>query len=830
MSDDNDFSSDAPFSSPTEPVKDGEETPTEETVETKPSGGLKFLSVVMFALAIGLLAMPFVWGLKGKKTEGIPDSSLLNDWLLWMGDLHILVLHIPIGIFVYVLSMEVIGLLTFRKFKPHLGAALAINSVSAIVAVVFGYFLFMQGDRGNAPLAFDFQNNTMGMHMWLSILFAVFVIMSFVSKMWSRHHGKFSPFYPLFMLIAAATMTIGAHMGGELVHKDKDIVGDFLILKDGGSLGIAAEDVVVVEDVTAIPAAERLVYDDVVKPILQGKCWECHAEAVDNPLGKKKIKGGLLMTSVEALLMGGKSNDDFPALVPGDSEASEIIVRVQLDKDDDEFMPTGKEEEPELHLTEGEIRILKWWIDSGSAEAGVISEANDVALGTVAGHEAILADVEAFQPIIREPVAVKKEKVPAEEAKVPAEPVKSPRDVLNEAMAPLNESMPGALTFSSQESEELFFTAVSQGPSFSDEQLATLKPVAAALVDLDLKKTSVTDEGLKSIAGMVNLKKLMLNETAVTDAGLETLSVLPNLESLSLFGTEVGDEGLKSLAKVSSLQSLYLSGTKVTAPAVEELRKALPNAQIKFIPPAPPKPEVVPAPKVEEKPKEEPKKPAPAPKTEEKKPEPTVIPAPEAEEPPKPADEQKPVPAPAPVPKGEEKKPEGKPAAPAEEKPAAAPAPKSAEAKKPVVEKKPAPAPTPKVEEKKPEAKPVVPAEKKPAVIPAPKADEAKEKTPAPEPKVEKKKPESKPAPAVEKKPVVIPAPKEAKKPAPKQIPAVEVEKVPPAPKPQPAPKKAAPPALKEAPKVPEEALSDAAEKRAQEALEKLKKAAEGNL
>lgn len=589
MSDDNDFTPEAPFSS-TADTEATEEAAPEEVASKKPAGGLKFLSFIMFALAIGLMAMPFVWGLKDKKTEGIPDSSVLTPWLSWMGDLHILVLHIPIGIFVYVLSMEVIGLLSFRKFKPHLGAALAINAVSAIVAVVFGYFLFLQGDRGNAPLDFDFEKNAMGMHMWLSILFAVFVIMAFVSKMWSCHQDKSSPFYPLFMMIAATSMTIGAHMGGELVHTDKDIVGDFLILKDGGTPGIAAEDIVAVEDVTAIPAADRLVYDDVVKPILQGKCWECHADAADNPLGKKKIKGGLLMTSVEALIKGGKNNDDFPALVPGDSEASEIIVRVQLDKDDDEFMPTGKEEEPELHLTEGEIRILKWWIDQGTPETGVISASNDVALSTVEGHDAILADIEAFKPIIREPIAVKKEEAPADGEEGSAEGTTSSRELLQEAMAPLNETMPGTLTFSSQESAELFFTAVSQGSGFNDEQLASLKPVGASIVDLDLKKTSVTDQGLEAVAGMVNLKKLMLNETAVTDAGVETLSVLPNLESLSLFGTSVGDDGLKSLAKVSTLKSVYLSGTKVTEPAVEELRKALPEAQIEFLVPEPPKP------------------------------------------------------------------------------------------------------------------------------------------------------------------------------------------------------------------------------------------------
>ena len=388
----------------------------------KSSGGLKFLSFIMFALAIALIAMPFVWGLEDKKAV-VPDSSVLTPWLTWLGDMHFVVLHIPIGIFVYVFSMEIIGLLSFRKFKPHLGAALAINAISAIVAAVFGYFLFLQGDRA-APLEFDLEGNPMGMHMWLSILFAVFVVFSFISKMWSRHHGKWSPFYPLFMLVAAASMTVGAHFGGEMVHPDKKVLEDGKILFCGGTPGVASEDIVDVEDVTVVPATDRLVYGQIVKPILQGKCWECHADAELNPLGKSKIKGGLVMTSTADLLKGGKNNDEFPSLVVGDAAASEIIARVYLDSDDEDFMPPGKEDEPELHLTKEEIKILEWWINKGIIDGQIIGETNDVALSSVTGYEEIVSEVETFKPVIRKPVEeTAKDEEKSEEKK--AEPTES---------------------------------------------------------------------------------------------------------------------------------------------------------------------------------------------------------------------------------------------------------------------------------------------------------------------------------------------------------------------------------------------------------------------
>lgn len=820
----------------------GEDSPTK-----KPAGGLKFLTVLMLLLAVGLFVFPFVWGLEDKGKVS-PDSSVLNDWLLWLGDLHVVVLHIPIGIFALVLTMEILGLLSFGKFKPQLRFALFMNAITAVVAVVFGYFYFLRGDYGSAPLEFELEGNRMGMHMWLSILFAAFVILAFISKMWAHHQQKWSPFYPLFIIIAAASMTVGAHMGGELVHTDKDLVGDFEKLRNGEPLGVAADEIEKMPVVTDIPAGERLVYSQIVKPILHGKCWECHADADLNPLGKKKIKGRLVMTSVADLLKGGKGGEEFPTLIPGDSANSEMMIRVNLDVDEDEFMPTGKEDEPHMHLTDGEKKILAWWIDS----TPLIDEVNDKPLAEVAGHEAILAEVAAFEPV-RDAMAVPSEKV--EEKKVIEEvvPEVSLRDKVQEAKAPLDQEMPGALTFSSTDSAELFFTSVSQGKDFSDEDLAKLAPVAEAVVDLDVKKTAVSDKGMETVATMLNLRKLMLNETKVTDAGVKTIAVLPNLESLSLFGTAVTDKGIVELAKASSLKKVYLSNTKVTPAGADALAKSLPEAKIEFTVPEPPKPQEEPkqeAPEQEEVKKEEVEKedskPAPAPAlklSEEKaevKPENDLAPAPKSEEvekpepakpaPAKPAEEKmeetKPKQAPAPE-KEEEQKPDEAPQPAPDKQDAAkpAPAPKKAEptppAPKPAEEKvepapekkeapspkpEPAPAPEPVPAEKK-ETKPSTPA----PTSPKEEAQPAPENAPAPEPTPEKK--EAAPTPA--------PTPtKEEPKPAP-----VKPESNP-EPNPEPAPEKKEAPAPQ---KGDESTSGQTPEERAKEAIEKLRKAAEGN-
>jgi uncharacterized membrane protein len=698
MSDDH-FSEENSFSSESDSANDAHKAAaidenTPELSEKKPAGALKFLTIIMFLLVVGLIAGPFLWGLKDRGAVS-PDSSVLNPWLRWLGDLHVVVLHIPIGIFVYVFTMEILGLLSFRKFKPHLGGALALNSIFAIIAVVFGYFLFLQGDRGNAPLQWSWENNLMGMHMWLSIVFAVFVILAFISKMWSRHHDKFSPFYPIFMLIAAAAMGIGAHMGGEMVHKSKNIVSTGVTLMKGGTPGIAEEDIEKVQDVTSIPAEERLVYAEVVKPILQGKCWECHASAEFNPTGRNKIKGELEMTSVALLLKGGENADTFPTLIPGDPELSEMLVRVHLDVDDDEFMPKGKEDETNFHLTDSEIRTLEWWIANGSEEEGLIDEESDKPLKEAEGYETILADVKAFQPMgVSERKAAEEAAEEAEEQEAAQqEEEESLRDQLAQKKKVIDAELPHALTFTSRDSTEFMFTAVSFGDEFDDAALQRLEPVADAIVDLDLKKTAVTDEGMSVVAGMENLRKLMLNGTAVSDVGVEKIASLPNLESLSLFNTQVGDNGVRALREAPSLKTVYLSQTEATPEAVEELRAALPEADILYRAPVEP---MIPDPEEEE----QPAVPEEIPAVEQEQEEPVVepiIPAPEKEE--QPAQEEQ----------GEEPTPESSPE-PAEEQPqeepqedAVAPAEQDEEPQpEESAEEKSKPAPAPAKEEDSP--------------------------------------------------------------------------------------------------------------------------------
>lgn len=88
-----------------------------------------------------------------------------------------------------------------------------------------------------------------------------------------------------------------------------------------------------------------------VAPIFEKHCLECH--------GAEKQRGGLRLDRSASALAGGDSGN--PALVPGKTEESELLVRI-LSEDEDERMPSKG---PGLDAKE--IRVLEEWIQSGGA-------------------------------------------------------------------------------------------------------------------------------------------------------------------------------------------------------------------------------------------------------------------------------------------------------------------------------------------------------------------------------------------------------------------------------------------------------------------------------
>ena len=81
-----------------------------------------------------------------------------------------------------------------------------------------------------------------------------------------------------------------------------------------------------------------------------------------------------------------------------------------------------------------------------------------------------------------------------------------------------------------------------------------------------------TDEDMKNIGKLNNLRRLFLPGSAITDAGAVHLKNLTRLRELDLSKTKIGDATLPYLARLKQLETLNLWGTDISDKGVKTLQ------------------------------------------------------------------------------------------------------------------------------------------------------------------------------------------------------------------------------------------------------------------
>ncbi len=501
--------------------------------------GAVFLTLFGLLVIASLAVLPF-WA-------GPPPEAGMPDLVKFFGRFHPVVLHLPIGMLLLVLLLETGRLFSRKKSGNSTLVAMFFTAVSAVVATLLGFLLYYSMPDYNKDLA--------ERHLYGGIIFACGTVAAFIVKVWVDVAGGRGAFlYWLLLLASTGVMGFASHDGASLTH-GSGYLTDYAPNPVREVLGLPVTEPKEPDAPAPIvvkPPSERGIYADIIVPILDQKCYSCHSEA------KRNVKGRYRMEEYDLLLKGGKEGD---GIIPGDSKASNMIVRIELPVDDEEHMPP----EDKTDLEDHEVAILKWWIDQGAPK--------DAKLAEVEVPDAIKEAIDKLVPpeVLAQQKAAAEEEVKREEAK---------RDSVKAEVERLRKEFPAALNFESQTSSGLVFTAVSMRKEFGDDDLAKLAPVLPAVVSLDLSASTVTDKGAALLSSAVELKSLRLAETALTDAGVEALAKLPKLESLNLYGTQVGNEGLMKLTSLPNLKKLYLWQTKVEPDAVEEFRKALPDCEV----------------------------------------------------------------------------------------------------------------------------------------------------------------------------------------------------------------------------------------------------------
>ncbi len=495
--------------------------------------------------AVGLISMPFV--------AGAPDAEKMSDTIRFLGHFHPVLLHLPIGVFILILLQEM-GVIFGRRFHGKVADTtmfpLFFGAGSAILAVIAGFLLYHSGEEfaGN-PLA--------ERHLWGGLAFAVAAVATFVLKAWSVNRLVNAAFYRALLFASVGVMGFASHDGASLTH-GSDYLTEYAPNPVRSVLGIEKKkEKPRKTDLAAgarVTGEKAVVYADIVAPILENRCVQCHKEG--------KAKGKFRLDTYELLVKG---SSDGPGVVPGNVADSQIVVRMELPKDDDARMPPkGKPD-----IEDPELAVVKWWIENGADPKKTLGDFQVPA--TIQEAIAKLESAGSAASVEGETAAHGTPEATGETL---------PDDALKAAVAGISKEYPGALIFESQKSALLAFSAVSLREKLDDAAFTKLKTVSSQFVTVDLSSTSITDAGVAQLAASKNLRMIRLAETGVTDASIETLLKLPALESINLYGTKVTDAGVAKLAALPKLKRLYLWKTGVTPAGIDALKAKLPACEI----------------------------------------------------------------------------------------------------------------------------------------------------------------------------------------------------------------------------------------------------------
>ncbi|MFD2934113.1 DUF1549 domain-containing protein [Spirosoma flavum] len=258
---------------------------------------------------------------------------------LWqfLGRLHPLLVHFPVGLLCVALLLEVIG--WYRKsteWRAGITAILWIGTISSVVAASLGLLLVNQEEYGG---------DTVTIHQWSGLATVLLAISTVVAL----RSGRMA-LYRSFLFLTVFGVSLAGHYGALLTHGDDYLTSVLPINSQSEPLiaGTTNFEFIRANQPITDKQVEELNLE--VRSILAHNCYSCHSAT--------KTKGELRLDKKELVMKGGK---DGVVLIAGHPEKSELIRRIKLPASDKEAMPTkGK------RLTDKEIALLEFWIQQGA--------------------------------------------------------------------------------------------------------------------------------------------------------------------------------------------------------------------------------------------------------------------------------------------------------------------------------------------------------------------------------------------------------------------------------------------------------------------------------
>lgn len=426
-------------------------------------------------------------------------------WLQPVGRMHPLLLHFPVAFIALLVLLQLfkkqIDPVSFDKINYFL---ILLTSFTTVLATLMGLLLSLEG----------YESDLMMLHKWIGIAIS-FTVYAMVLAYRSKKT------YQIVLYISFIGVVFGGHFGAGLTH------GTHFLMEP---ITAAIKD----------PVDENTpIYTAYIEPILETKCTNCH-----NP---QKHKGGLDLSSIEAIAKGGENGDLWLAHNPDESL---FIKRTSLPLENEEHMPpAGKPQ-----LTENEKELISAWIRHGvNTEVSFALLKQEDTLKQLVSEKWLTSTddkIEKYTFDFADPKVIEQ---------------------LNNPYRTVVQQSP---------SSPAIDVSIFGRSAFKTEYLTELEQIKDQIVYLNLANLPIKNETLKFVGQLNNLEHLVLNFTEITNEALSELTKCTKLQSLSISGTAVDVTALKNLKNLKSLKELFVWNTKMDASDIEHLTDELPEVTV----------------------------------------------------------------------------------------------------------------------------------------------------------------------------------------------------------------------------------------------------------
>lgn len=274
------------------------------------------------------------------------ESDIFWLWV-FLGRLHPLAVHFPIGIIVIAGILELLASLRKKTgLREGISALITIGALSAVSASIIGLVLANTGTYGG---------NLLDIHQWAGISTAILAVLTAVvyRRALRKESSNSWLVYRCTLFLSVAALAVAGHFGASLTHGETYLTevlpwnqGD--LISDSETQTLLTSYASLDADAYTTADLDRLNLE--VRALFAHSCYRCHST--------EKNEGDLILDNKEAVFLGGESG---PAIVPGDAEESELVRRISLPRGHEDAMP-----EKGQALSTAQIELVKRWINLGA--------------------------------------------------------------------------------------------------------------------------------------------------------------------------------------------------------------------------------------------------------------------------------------------------------------------------------------------------------------------------------------------------------------------------------------------------------------------------------